>query len=146
MNIEEERKAFEAWLKASFDYNEYDDKEYLFPVWLAAKEHAEEDIKKLLNICAFETIEQARAYYAEQKPVSVSVVTAQDTYDAGFAAGIAYAEEMAKPEARYATISGIVNLYFDVNLSKPGVCSIAYFESVAGAKVWASNNGYRVIE
>lgn len=58
----------------------------------------------------------------------------------------AHAEEMAKPEARYATIGGIVNLYFDVNLSKPGVCSVAYFESVEAAEVWASNNGYRVVE
>ena len=50
INIEEERVAFEAWLKSSFDYNEYDDKEYLFPVWLAAKEHAAEMAKPTSRI------------------------------------------------------------------------------------------------
>jgi len=139
MNIEEERKAFVEWEMSGA---------FLSPWrgWLAAKAHAQEDIQKLLKICAFENIEQARAYYSEQKPVSVNVVTAQNMYDEGFAAGIAYATEMAKPQARYATIGGVVCLYFGENQGQPGVSNVAFFDSVEAAKVWAANNGYRVVE
>lgn len=96
MNIEEERKAFEAmivsrdlggaeFVKHCRDGNSYRPGLYLdmFEGWLAAKEHADSDIKMLLRVCAFESIEHARKWDVDKECQHVTAVTAQQFFDDG---------------------------------------------------------------
>lgn len=136
MNIEEERKAFDKWLSEQSD--KYPDSEY---VWLAAKTEANKNIQMLLKICAFETIEQAYAYAAGNNMGEVKATVAQQFYDEGFATGIKHAEEMAKPQCNIVCdFDGEFWLAGLMGRIGPG------FASAEEAGVWATSNGYRVVE
>lgn len=92
MNIEEERKAF-----VEFMDNLGDRQVTWLDIWLAAKAHADSDIKMLLRVCAFESIEHTRKWDVDKECQHVTALTAQQFFDDGFAKGMTHAAEMAKP-------------------------------------------------
>lgn len=155
MNIEEERKAFlEAMkpkliaafgcgcLEEGYDKDTFNNEnaQEFFECWLAAKEHADSDIKMLLRVCAFESIEHARKWDVDKECPHVTAVTAQQFFDDGLAKGMADAAEMAKAtcEVYHLTTGWAVD----------PICRDHYegFASKEEAIQWAKDNGYRVIE
>ena len=160
MNIEEERKAFlEAMkpkliaafgcgcLEEGYDKDTFNNEnaQEFFECWLAAKAHADSDIKMLLRVCAFESIEHARKWDVDKECRHVTAVTAQQFFDDGLAKGMADAGEMAKlsvhVKKRPHKLHG-----WGVYVGNTYHMRLAIGATKEDATQWAKDNGYRVIE